>query len=156
MGGGWSMPHPNPFTLGKRPSTHCTGGWVVPSTSLDERENLAHTRIWSVDCPAPCEFLYWLCYPSPQKMKGDEISDGQELVLTDWIHKITDSRDDALVSYWRQFKVNLSKKNHFNFLFLFLAEDKFSYSTVPSLHSLRVCYIKVWYNKRYHCDRERN
>ena len=42
------------------------------------------------------------------------------------------------------------------FLIPFLAEDKFSYSMVPSLHSLRVCYIKVLNNKKYQCDRESN
>jgi len=28
--GGWSVPRPGRFTLGERPGTHCTGGWVGP------------------------------------------------------------------------------------------------------------------------------
>jgi hypothetical protein len=34
-GGGWSAPRPGRCTPGKRPSTHCTGGWVGPRASLD-------------------------------------------------------------------------------------------------------------------------
>ena len=39
--GGWSMPHPGRFTpTGKRPGTHCIGGWVGPRA-------LAHTDKYS-------------------------------------------------------------------------------------------------------------
>ena len=93
----------------------------------------------------------------PTEDEGDEFIDGMELVQTDWICENIDTGDDVSVSYRRQFKVNLSKKTSFIFYsFFFLAEDKFSYSIVPSSHSLRVCYIKVWNNKQYHCDGERN
>ena len=33
--GGWSTPDPGRFTPPKNPSTHCTGGWVVPRAGLD-------------------------------------------------------------------------------------------------------------------------
>lgn len=44
---------------------------------------------------------------------------------------------------------NQSRKTSFIFIH-FLAEDKFSYCTFPSSHSLKVCYIQVWNNKQYH------
>jgi hypothetical protein len=44
--------------LGKRPGTHCTGGWM-------DAENLAPIEIRSVDRPACSELLYQLHYPGP-------------------------------------------------------------------------------------------
>ena len=41
MGGGWSTQPPGRFTPGKRPDTHCIGGWLDPKGSLDGTENLA-------------------------------------------------------------------------------------------------------------------
>jgi len=35
VGAGWSAPRPGRFTPGKRGGTHCAGGWVGPSASLD-------------------------------------------------------------------------------------------------------------------------
>ena len=32
---GWSTPFPVPFTSGKKPGTHCIGGWVAPRAGLD-------------------------------------------------------------------------------------------------------------------------
>ena len=34
-GGVWSAPRSGRFTPGKRPDTHCTGGWVGPKNGLD-------------------------------------------------------------------------------------------------------------------------
>jgi len=49
-----------PATLphGKRPSSHCIGGWLCP------RGNLAPTEIQSPDCPCPSELLYQLPPPN--------------------------------------------------------------------------------------------
>jgi hypothetical protein len=41
----------------KRPSTHCTGGWMGP-------ENVSPTRVSTLDSPAHCKSLYWLLCPS--------------------------------------------------------------------------------------------
>ena len=35
MGIGWLTPRPGRFTPGRRPGTHCTGGWVGPRAGLD-------------------------------------------------------------------------------------------------------------------------
>jgi len=43
--GGWSTPHPDHFTPGKRHGTHCTEGWVGPRAGLDGWGNLAPTEI---------------------------------------------------------------------------------------------------------------
>jgi len=40
--------------LGKRPSTHWTGGWVGPRAGLD----LAPTGIQFLDCPTCSKLLY--------------------------------------------------------------------------------------------------
>jgi hypothetical protein len=37
QGGGWSALHPSRFTPGKRPGTHCTGGWAGPRGGPDRR-----------------------------------------------------------------------------------------------------------------------
>jgi len=55
MGGEHHAPAALP--LGKRHGTHCTGGWVGLRTILDGVENLATTRIQSLDCPAHSELL---------------------------------------------------------------------------------------------------
>jgi hypothetical protein len=44
----------------KRPSTHCTGGWVHVGASLVSTENLTPTRIWSPNCLACGKYQYWL------------------------------------------------------------------------------------------------
>ena len=38
---GWSTPRPGRSTPGKRPDTHCIGGWVGPRAGLMDAENLA-------------------------------------------------------------------------------------------------------------------
>jgi hypothetical protein len=50
---------------GKRPGTHCVGGWVGPRAGLDGCENLALTGIRSPDRPARSESLYRLSHPGP-------------------------------------------------------------------------------------------
>ena len=50
---------------GKRPGTHCIGGWVGPRANLETRpENLDATEIRSPDPPALSESLYRLSYPA--------------------------------------------------------------------------------------------
>ena len=61
--GGGCQQHASATLLpGKRPGTHCTGGWVGPTASLKGWGNLIPTRIWSPNCPSCCNWLY---YPSP-------------------------------------------------------------------------------------------
>ena len=43
--------------FGKRHGTHCTGGSVGSRATLDGVENLATSRIRSLDCPAHSELL---------------------------------------------------------------------------------------------------
>ena len=50
---------------GKRPGTHCTGGWVDIRAGA---ENLAPSGIRSPDRPNPSEFLYQLRYPCPDAL----------------------------------------------------------------------------------------
>jgi hypothetical protein len=38
---------------GKKPGTHCAGGWVGPSAGLDGAENFAPTRTRSPDRSSP-------------------------------------------------------------------------------------------------------
>ena len=47
----WSAPCSNCFTVGKD-TTHCTGEWMGFGSCLDSMENLASTRIQSLDYPA--------------------------------------------------------------------------------------------------------
>jgi hypothetical protein len=52
MGVGGQRPAPAALPLGKRPGTHCTGGWVGPMLVWTGEENLATTGI--------VEYLYKL------------------------------------------------------------------------------------------------
>jgi len=56
-GGEWSTPRPDRFTPGKRPVSHCIGGWVGPSAGVNGCGNLAPTGIRSRDRPARSESL---------------------------------------------------------------------------------------------------
>ena len=58
--GGWLTPRPCHFTPGKRPGTHCIGGWVDPKASLDLCGKSRPTGIWSLDPPACSKSLYQL------------------------------------------------------------------------------------------------
>ena len=53
-----------PLNSGERAITHLAGGWVGFGTRLDGMENLASTRIRSLDRPARIELLYRLHYPN--------------------------------------------------------------------------------------------
>jgi hypothetical protein len=48
-----------------RPGTHCTGGWVDPSTGLGGGKNLAPHRVSISGPSARSESLYRLSYPGP-------------------------------------------------------------------------------------------
>jgi hypothetical protein len=50
---------------GKRPGSHCIGGWVGPRVGLDGVENLTLTGIRFADRPARNESLHQLRYPGP-------------------------------------------------------------------------------------------
>ena len=51
---------------GKRPGTHCTGGWVGPRAGLDGcGKSRPHRDLISVR-PARSELLYRLNYPDPK------------------------------------------------------------------------------------------
>jgi hypothetical protein len=49
---------PAALPLGKRPSTHCTGGWVGPMAGLDMYDQSNPTGIRSSDLPSRSESLY--------------------------------------------------------------------------------------------------
>ena len=51
---------------GKKPGTHCTGGWVGPRASLDGCEKLGHHRGSFPDRTALSESLYRLSHPDPR------------------------------------------------------------------------------------------
>ena len=64
--GGWSVQLSNRWTPGEREtaSTHRADGWVgLSGPRLDDMENLASTRIRSLERPARIELLYRLHYP---------------------------------------------------------------------------------------------
>ena len=67
MGVGGQRLAPAALPPGKRPSTHCTGGWVGPRASLDGCENLALDGIRSLDGPSRIEALYRLRYRGPNR-----------------------------------------------------------------------------------------
>jgi hypothetical protein len=50
---------------GKRPGTHCIGGWVGPGPVWTGAENLTPTGIRSPGRPARSESLHRLRYPGP-------------------------------------------------------------------------------------------
>jgi len=56
--GGWSASFPSVFTLGKRTSTSCTGGWGALGLVWMDLENLAHTEVQTLNNPAYSEALY--------------------------------------------------------------------------------------------------
>ena len=58
---------PAALAPGKRPGTHCIGGWVGPRANLDGcGKSRPPTGIRSPDGPARSESLYRLSYPGPQ------------------------------------------------------------------------------------------
>ena len=50
---------------GKRPGTHCVGGWVGPQAGLDRCGKSRPTGIRSPDRPVRSESIYRLRYPGP-------------------------------------------------------------------------------------------
>jgi hypothetical protein len=68
MGGGWSTPRPGRFTPppGKRPDTHCIGGWMAPRADPDGYGKSCSYGIRSSDCPTRSKSLYQLSYPGAQ------------------------------------------------------------------------------------------
>ena len=54
--------------LGKRPGTHCIGGWVATGPVWRGAENLAPTGIRSPDRSARSKSLYRLRYPGPHSV----------------------------------------------------------------------------------------
>jgi hypothetical protein len=66
MGG--QLHAPAALPPGKRPGTHCTGGWVGPGPVWTAAEILAPTGIRSQDRPARSESLYRVRYPGPQQV----------------------------------------------------------------------------------------
>jgi len=68
-GVGGQLHAPDALTPGKRPGTHCIGGWVDRRVRLDGSQNLASTWIRSPDRPDLSESLYILRYRGPLYMK---------------------------------------------------------------------------------------
>ena len=64
-GVGGQIHAPAALPPGRRPGTHCIGGWVGPRAGLDGCETLAPIRIRSPDRPACSESLYRPSYPGP-------------------------------------------------------------------------------------------
>ena len=56
---------PTALPTGKRPGTHCTGGWVGPRAGLDGCGKSRRTGIRSPDRPVRSVSLYRLSYPGP-------------------------------------------------------------------------------------------
>jgi hypothetical protein len=54
---------PAALSPGKRPGTHCIGGWWDPGPVWTGAENLATTEIRFPDSPARSESLYRMSYP---------------------------------------------------------------------------------------------
>jgi len=53
------QPHaPSLFSLGKRPSTSCIGGWGALGLVWMDLKNLAHTEVQTLNNPACSEALY--------------------------------------------------------------------------------------------------
>jgi hypothetical protein len=63
-GGGWSAPRPGRFTPAKDPVPIVQEAGWAPGPVWTCAKNLAPTRIWSPDCPAHSQSLYWLSYPA--------------------------------------------------------------------------------------------
>ena len=62
MGVSGQLHAPAALLPGKRPATHCIGGWVGPGPVWKDAENLAPTGIRSPDRPACSESLYRLFF----------------------------------------------------------------------------------------------
>jgi len=63
-GGGGQRHAPAALYPQERPGTHCIGGWVGPTASLDGRKISSPTEIGSPDRPTCSESLYRLSYPA--------------------------------------------------------------------------------------------
>jgi hypothetical protein len=63
--GGWSMPHPDCFNPGSKTVAIVQDTGWARGPVWTGAENLAPTRISSLDCPAHSESLYSLSYPGP-------------------------------------------------------------------------------------------
>jgi hypothetical protein len=61
-GGRWVTSRPGLLPPGRRPGTHCPGGWVGPRTGRDRR---GKSRPPLPDRPAGSKSLYLLSYLSP-------------------------------------------------------------------------------------------
>jgi hypothetical protein len=65
MGVGGQLHAPAALPPGKRPGTHCIGGWVGPRSGLDGCKKSCSYRDSIPDRPARSESLYRLRYPGP-------------------------------------------------------------------------------------------
>jgi hypothetical protein len=66
MGVGGQRHAPAALTPGKRPGTHCIGGWVGPRAGMNERgKSHPTTGIRPPNRRARSESLYRLSYPGP-------------------------------------------------------------------------------------------
>ena len=84
-GGGWSMPHPSPFTSRKEPQypvyrtlRRFRAVWM----GVEQRKSLVPTRIRTQNCPVHSESLNQQCYPSHyyySKVKPSHYRPGQAL-----------------------------------------------------------------------------
>jgi hypothetical protein len=63
-GWGFSVTPRSLFASRARHGTHCTGGWVGPTTGLDRCKKSRPIRIWSPDRPARSQSLCRLGYPA--------------------------------------------------------------------------------------------
>jgi hypothetical protein len=75
VGDEWSASRPGRFSLGERaPRTHRKGGWVGPTTGLDDVEKrkfltLPELELRPLGLPARSQLLYRLSYPGSYRLE---------------------------------------------------------------------------------------
>ena len=70
---GGQLHSPVALPPGKRPGTHCVGGWVGPRAGLDGCGKSRLHRDSIPDRPARSESLYWLSYHGPRPLQREAV-----------------------------------------------------------------------------------
>jgi hypothetical protein len=144
---------PAALPSGKRPGTHCIGGWVGPRPGLDGCGKSHPNGIRSSDRPARSELLFRLSYPGPFLKLHTENIKRSEIWTIMWPWK-TKLNGPALSKFLTS-------------IFTFPPTDSATFPHLPFLHSMdwfsffqirvqmletwTTFYLRPWMNYVLHC-----
>jgi hypothetical protein len=144
---------PTALTSGKRPSTHCIGGWVKPKAGLDGRGKSRPNRIRSPDRPTRSELLYRLSYRGPSlKLQPKNIKRSAIWTLM-WPRK-TKINGPAMTKFLTSiftFPPAHSAAFHICHFFSLWTDIVFYPIGVQMLETWTTFYLLPWMNYALHC-----